>query len=348
MEVPDPNQKAYTGYMANNPKRHHYLPQAIQRNFLADGETKLWYYDRKEDTYEQRTPKGIAQLRNLYSYDGVDQEQRYALEKAFSVLEGKAAPAFLKLQKGEEISQEEHTAIAEFVGMQYFRTPSKLEIIKEVTGRGIDYSIKNLRNEIANMTDDAFRRFIDRYDKQSGKEPSTITKERLIEQLLHGTITVNNDKNLQLSTLVDAGTHLGIKFSARSWAVLHTSSNEKFITSDVGIHLTPDGKPTRITGLGPGSPGMAIIFPFADNVALMITSKPIANVIHADLEDALVFVVNSGLARVSGQLYSSDKAPLERLVKTGNLAKTAFRPFFDEEQMQKFAQKHFFDSDSQA
>lgn len=334
--------------MANNPKRHHYLPQAIQRNFLADDETTLWYYDRKEDKYEQRTPRGIAQLRNLYSYDGVDLEQRYALEKAFSVLEGRAAPAFLKLQKGEELSQEQHTVIAEFVGMQYFRAPSKLEIITEVNDRGIRYSIKNLRNEIANMTDDAFRKFIDRYNKQSGKEPSSITKERLIDQLLRGTITVNNDKNLQLSTLVDAGTHLGIKLSARSWIVLHTKPNEKFITSDVGIHLTPDGKPTRTTGLGPGSPGMAIIFPFANNAALMITSKPTANIIHTDFEDALVAVVNSGLARVSGQLYSSDKALLERLVKIGNLAKTTFKPSFDEEQMQKFAQKHFFDGDSQA
>ena len=333
--------------MANSPKRHHYLSQMIQRNFLADGEAMLWYYDRKEDTYEQRTPKGIAQVRNLYSYENVDPEEKYALEKAFSVLEGKVAPAIIRLQNGEDVSQEEHTAIAEFVGMQYYRTPSKLSIITEVMDSGIRYSKENLRNEITNMTDEAFQKFITRYNKQSGKEPSKITKQQFIDHLLKGEITIDNNKNMQLSTLVDAGTHLGIKFSARRWLVLHTKPGHEFITSDVGLHLTPDGEPTRVTGYGPGSPGMAIIFPFARNAALMITSKPKPDITHVDFDNHLVVVVNGGLARVSGQLYSSDKALLERLVNMGNLAKTTFKPIFDKEQMHKLAQKHFIDGDSQ-
>lgn len=319
----------------------------IQRNFLADNETMLWYYDRKVDTYEQRTPRGIAHARNLYSYDGVDPGQRYLLEKAFSILENKAAPAFLKLQKGEQISQEEHTVISEFAGMQYYRTPSKIGVIKEVIDSGIRYAQESMLNEITNMTEDAFREFVDRFNKQSGKESANVTKEQFIKHLQGGTIVLNNEKDSQLSALVDAGTNLGMKFSARRWLVLHTEPGHEFITSDVGLNLTVDGEPTRATGYGPGSPGMAVIFPFEKNTALMITSHPTADITHVDFEKPLVLVVNSGLARVSGQLYSSDKALLERLVKVGNLAKTSFKPIFDEEQMKELAQKHFFKGNSQ-
>lgn len=334
--------------MANKPKRHHYLPQMIQRNFLAEGETMLWYYDRKTDTYEQRTPRGIAHVRNLYSYDDVDPDQRYLLEKAFSILEDKAAPAFLKLQRGEQISQEEHTVISEFVGMQYYRTPSKIGVIKGVIDSGIRYAQESMLNEITNMTENAFREFVDRFNKQSGKESANVTKEQFIEHLQGGTITLSNQKDSQLSTLVDAGTNLGMKLSARRWLILHTEPGYEFITSDVGLHLTADGEPTRATGYGPGSPGMAIIFPFEKNTALMITSHARADITHVDFESPLVFVVNSGLARVSGQLYNSDKSLIERLIKAGDLAKTSFEPTFDEEQMKELAQKHFFKNDSQS
>lgn len=50
--------------MTNNPKRHHHLAKAIQRNFLEKGTNKLWWYSRETDTYEERTPYGIAHGRH--------------------------------------------------------------------------------------------------------------------------------------------------------------------------------------------------------------------------------------------------------------------------------------------
>ena len=327
--------------MANHPKRHHYLAQTIQRNFLAEDETLLWFYDRKKDKYEQRTPKGLAHARHLYSYDGVTPEERYALEEAFSVLEGKATPIFLKLKNGEDISQEEHTVIAEFVGMQYFRTPVKLEVISEVAERGSKYIAEVMRRDIENMSDEAFQKYMDDFNKQSGKEPSKISKQRVIEQLRSGTIKINNPKNFQLQALVDAGTNLGIKFSGRRWLVLHTEPGHEFITSDVGLHLTMDGKATKATGFGPGSPGMATIFPFAKDAALMITSMTIpVDLRHVPFEDDYLHKVNAGLARVSGELYSSNRSLLENLVEKGKLAKTSFRPTFNEAEMQSTIPKH--------
>lgn len=38
------------------PRRHHHLAQGIQRNFLDKNETKLWWFSRAENRYEQRTP----------------------------------------------------------------------------------------------------------------------------------------------------------------------------------------------------------------------------------------------------------------------------------------------------
>lgn len=300
----------------------------------------LWYYDRKEDKYEQRTPKGIAQVRHLYSYDGIDPEQRYALEKAFAQLEDKAAPALLKLQRGEDITQQEHTVISEFVGMQYYRTPVKLDIINEVTDRGAKVAQEVMRRDIEAMSDEKFARFTQRYSEHSGKDASSITKQQLIDHLLKGKLGPDNAKNFQLRMLVDAGTNLGIKFSSRRWLVLHAEPGRQFITSDVGLNIVKDGDTKRETGFGPGAPGMATIFPFAKDTALMITSTLVANVEHVSFNSGMVGVVNAGLARVSGQLYSSDKSLLEGLVEHGKLAKTSFRPSLDDKEMQKLIPDH--------
>lgn len=328
--------------MAGNPKRHHYLPQTIQRNFLKDDESQLWWYSREKGIYEQRTPRGIGHARNLYTLDNPETQQRYALENAFSTLESKAAPALLKLQNHEELSQVEHSNISEFVGMQYYRTPTKLKMIDKVTEEGGRFATTAMKDDIAKMTDEQFADFTSKFTARTGKPADAVTKQALLDYLEKGVVSPTNPQNFRLEMLADAGTNLGIKLSKRRWVVLHAASGQEFITSDVALHLTVDGEATKETGFGPGAPGTAITFPFSKDTALMITSEKTATVEHAVANELLITAVNTGLARVSGELYSTNKQLLESLVESGSLANTTFELKFDSEQMEQLARKHFY------
>lgn len=300
----------------------------------------LWYYDRKADTYEQRTPRGLAHARHLYTFDGANQEERYALEKAFSVLEDKASPVFQRLREEVDITQNERNTIAEFAGMQYLRTPIKLDLIGSLVERGSGIAMQQLMDGISAMSETEFETYINKYGKETGQDVSALTRKSLLKfQQRHPFMRATKDGRLQ--TLIKSGTDLAINFSAREWVILHAQNDSRYITSDTAMFLSPDGHTSKETGWGPGSPGMAVFFPFAQDASLMITSKQQPTILHALINNSGVKRVNDGLASKSNQLYSHSDRLLRSIVKRGKLAKTEFKSIFSEEQLQEIAKRHF-------
>jgi hypothetical protein len=118
------------------PRRQHHLAQAIQRNFLEPGLTKLWWYSREQNTYEERTTRVIAHARNTYTFSALSGDDRYALENAFSQLENRASPALRKLANREGITQDERNAVSELVEYQFIRTPSKIGLLAGILDTG--------------------------------------------------------------------------------------------------------------------------------------------------------------------------------------------------------------------
>ncbi|WP_298864170.1 DUF4238 domain-containing protein [uncultured Microbacterium sp.] len=106
------------------------MAQTIQRNFLEKGKEKLWWYSREQNSYEERTTYGIAHARHTYTFSAVAGDERYALERAFGKIEDAASQALKKLEKSKNPTQSERNAIAELVGFQYLRTPSKIAVIQ--------------------------------------------------------------------------------------------------------------------------------------------------------------------------------------------------------------------------
>lgn len=124
---------------ANRPRRHHYIPEMLLRNF-CDGEGVLWVGDKKRGKCYSATPKNIFVESNLYSnYDYSRGTDSYEYEQALSKIESKAKPAIssvIEKVRGElnpRLESKLDKCLKEFVIAMARRTPeSQARVFGEV------------------------------------------------------------------------------------------------------------------------------------------------------------------------------------------------------------------------
>ena len=68
--------------MPNQPKLHHFLPEAYLRRF-ADERGDLWVIDRKQGIVRQQSPEVTAAERELYTLEDDCGERDRSVESAF-------------------------------------------------------------------------------------------------------------------------------------------------------------------------------------------------------------------------------------------------------------------------
>ena len=315
--------------MSNNPKRHHHLAQAIQRNFLEKDQDKLWWYSREKDAYEERTPYGIAHGRHTYTLQAAQGEARYALERAFSRVEDKASPVLRKLAQSEEISQEERNSVAELVGFQYLRTPSKIALIQKLRDISGQHFLEDFVRHLGRMTPEEFTAYVRGYESKSGSAMS-LSQAELVESLTKRPPKIVSTKEATLDSLVELGTDIAVEYSKRSWIIMHAPADSSFITSSEGI-FSSGQKSERGTSPGPGVPGVVTVFPFARHTALLIEGAGPSTVRHAQIHKQNVRDINDQLALVSGEIYGSPRRLIESIVERNQLAGTRYELVPDHE-----------------
>ena len=108
----------------NEPKRHHYIPQFILRNFCDDRQ-KLNYYDKSRGTVEKRKTSEVFMAYNLYRDEVNNSEDPVRIEKDLSVFEREIAEILNdRFLKDNEIviSAEEDEKIKLFFALMGFRS----------------------------------------------------------------------------------------------------------------------------------------------------------------------------------------------------------------------------------
>jgi len=82
----------------NLPKRHHYIPEMLQKNFSDDG-ARLWTFDSRNSAKGVwcSTHENLFLKSHLYSHINADGTKDATLESWFSLLEGEAAPIVQKI-----------------------------------------------------------------------------------------------------------------------------------------------------------------------------------------------------------------------------------------------------------
>ncbi|MBQ3901319.1 MAG: DUF4238 domain-containing protein, partial [Clostridia bacterium] len=108
----------------NEPKRHHYIPQFILRNFCDDRQ-RLYYYDKSRGTVEKRKTSEVFMAYNLYRDEVNNSEDPVRIEKDFSNFEREIAEILNdRFLKDNEIviSAEEDKKIKLFFALMGFRS----------------------------------------------------------------------------------------------------------------------------------------------------------------------------------------------------------------------------------
>ncbi len=161
---------------SGTPKRHHYVPQMILRNF-TDAERRLFFCKEKPGPVCKTGPGNLFCENRLYTLQG-DWEEGDPLRSEKSLgteIEAEAAPVFRKIlhavrqRRNPSLSLEQCQACLRFLWTSAHRTPDQFEQIiiePDVTG-------------MSSMVDDSFREHCSR-----NYPPETMALcEKLIEEL---------------------------------------------------------------------------------------------------------------------------------------------------------------------
>lgn len=77
---------------SKDPKRHHYIPQFILRNFCFDTDrNQLFYFDKRTSTISIKQPKDIFMVKNLYRDDINNSDDIMRIEKDMARFESETA-----------------------------------------------------------------------------------------------------------------------------------------------------------------------------------------------------------------------------------------------------------------
>ncbi|WP_304071825.1 DUF4238 domain-containing protein [Maricaulis maris] len=119
------------------PKRHHFVPQFVIRNF-ARSDGRVWYLERTraDRRAELRSPSGVFWQRHLYSYRDGENLRDPAVERAYGQAESEWAPLIdravrdLRVGRAPLFAGPERRSLEGFFYHQFMRVPHQLNRVK--------------------------------------------------------------------------------------------------------------------------------------------------------------------------------------------------------------------------
>lgn len=144
----------------NQPRRHHFFPQMILRNFADDhGRVQFWRRNFPEGQVLSVNTKNLFVQSDLYSLVAADGSKDLSLEKLYSQLEGTAADFFRQLfpvvrqRQAIRLSDAAWEFWYEYMYFTMKRAPAFVKHIAERSGhrRNVDKTIDDLRDKQAEV-----------------------------------------------------------------------------------------------------------------------------------------------------------------------------------------------------
>lgn len=130
----------------NKPKHHHYVPQFYLRQFSSTGERVSVWFKKLAMSLDNQLPARFAGINHLYRIDKLGISDMLIYEKAFSTLEGHAAPIIDKLRHKNDLSWEDVSDLAFFIGTLAERGPYNINFMKYMLSQGIKVTKKLIKN----------------------------------------------------------------------------------------------------------------------------------------------------------------------------------------------------------
>lgn len=300
-----------------DPKNHHYVDQAILREFLSPNlppdKAKLAVYDRKFDKFYERSTRSVASDQYLYTISGApDGSGRAEIEHLLQqVLDG-ALPGLIKLRLGKPISYDDKAKIAFFLGVQWARTPESL-----VTASALN----KVQNEAA--AKEIARSFGLGNDALS----------HLVDEIRGGTalaidgVPISGPSDYERLQMLEVGKALGKTFEMRAWAVSHAGPEDRFILGDYPLTQMKFGATDLVRQPGPRAPGAVNSMPIGAHAAIQVMPF-IGKLKHMKADAFHVRVLNDLEATHSRRwIFGATRDDLKRVIEDVDLPNRPIEEF---------------------
>lgn len=177
------------------PKRHHFIPQMLQRRF-ADGTGRLYSFDqrRPEDGVRPEFPINLFVEKHLYSIKEKSGDKNPGLEERLSRLEGPANGVITRIEeaadkgRGPKLSEDERSIWDLFFYVQWKRTPDNFERTNSLS----DFD-ETLRKSVEDF-EQRYRPLTDA-EREELKDPAVLS--RLKHNAKVGAVGAGSDEVLQ-------------------------------------------------------------------------------------------------------------------------------------------------------
>jgi Protein of unknown function (DUF4238) len=247
-------------------KNQHYVPRFYLAGFAQ--KNLLAVFDRTAGTIRLQTPERTAYIRNLYTFEDMQDRRRFDIDKMFGYYEDKVSPIILRIAARERINDDDREYLTAYLALAALRTPAAISEAKAVHA-----GVTKARSLLMFSTD---ARALSLLRKMEGPDAD---EETLCEQSKEVTKMIRDDA---YSVEVDDGFALGEslkKFQVvadamypRDWMVLYTrSDSESFLTSDTPVVQTTTSSQMRHLPLGYGSAHAQLLCPIAHNCAIVMS-----------------------------------------------------------------------------
>lgn len=221
----------------SKPKRHHYVPQMLLRNFV-DAKGKLHVYRKSDAATWEASPADTFLERHLYSTIEADGAREPDLERAYSDLEGQASQIIASLIAAARggtvptLSDQERDVWALFVYQQMKRVPEmfrKLAVKRPFADR-LEDAIKQLETRLG--------RSLSAEEAADFRAPEVLARlqQNAIVKALADPGHVVQEQLLSMSLQVALAPD-GSGFVIGSQPVARTGSGSSFNLLDPEVHL---------------------------------------------------------------------------------------------------------------
>lgn len=220
----------------NTPKKQHYVPQFLLRNFAIDNTEKLFTFDKQQNKVFSTTVRDSASENGFYNIQGLD--EKYTLEYELGNLETLASKVIAKICLSGSIA---HLNESEHIILCFFTASLLLRVKRQrmVTSQ--------LNTGIAEFT------------RGLGIEPNTFTNFKELTE---------EDVNFQhINFLRDGLPKFANKFGDKAIGLLRSPKGNSFIISDNPVVMFSH-KPNIFKSKGVSVPAIEIFLPISKKFCL--------------------------------------------------------------------------------
>jgi len=254
--------------LPNEPRLHHFLPQAYLRRF-TDERGDLWVADRKQRRVRPQAPEVTAAERDMYTLEGAAGERDRRVESAFlaNLVDGPGDQALRAIEEGERFSDEVAAKLAVFVAGLYVRTPSFREHHRQMAeqlrgflvGEGVEPATEPLPESHP--------------EAQRLRASGGVRADELLASVNEMRDERRPYQNDFVKMMVGLVPQLAETIHGLDWIIASVPPGKAFVTCDAPMVITRPANHSPLMGVGLSTPGSQTIVPLSSRVALVLGDK---------------------------------------------------------------------------